>query len=103
VDCVARPGADIHDSGVFVRSSREKRRARLAVKASGVSAVELSDKVEITPGSLSIGTMHLAKGSRRHRTVEPLRPRGSGCFSTKTARLTGIARQDAQIDLSGRG
>jgi superfamily I DNA/RNA helicase len=38
------------------------RRARLAVKASGVPAVELSDKVEITPGSLSIGTMHLAKG-----------------------------------------
>ena len=34
----------------------------LVVKASGVSAVELSDKVEITPGSLSIGTVHLAKG-----------------------------------------
>jgi superfamily I DNA/RNA helicase len=27
-----------------------------------VPAAELSDKVEVTPGKLSIGTMHLAKG-----------------------------------------
>ena len=34
----------------------------MAVKASGVQAVELSDKIEITPGKISIGSMHLAKG-----------------------------------------
>ena len=55
-------GVEPHEIGVFVRSPREMRRARLAVKAAGVPAVELSDKVESTPGSLSIGTMHLAKG-----------------------------------------
>lgn len=55
-------GVEPHEIGIFVRSPREMRRARQAVKASGVPAVELSDKVEITPGSLSIGTMHLAKG-----------------------------------------
>ena len=31
------------------------------VKRAGLSAIELSDKIEITPGKLSIGTMHLAK------------------------------------------
>jgi superfamily I DNA/RNA helicase len=51
-----------HEIGVFVRSTRELRRARAAVKRAGVPAVELSDRIEITPGKLSIGTMHLAKG-----------------------------------------
>ena len=37
-------------------------RARSAVKQAGIQAVELSDKIEVTPGKLSIGTMHLAKG-----------------------------------------
>ena len=32
------------------------------MKLSGAPTVELSDKVETTPGRLSIGTMHLAKG-----------------------------------------
>jgi superfamily I DNA/RNA helicase len=45
-----------------VRSSRELRRARSTLKQAGVQAVELSDKIEITPGKVSIGTMHLAKG-----------------------------------------
>jgi len=31
-------------------------------KQAGVHAVELSDKIEITPGKVSIGTMHVAKG-----------------------------------------
>jgi superfamily I DNA/RNA helicase len=57
-----REGVEPHEIGVFVRSPREMRRARMTVKASGVPAVELSEKVEITPGSLSVGTMHLAKG-----------------------------------------
>jgi hypothetical protein len=38
------------------------RRARNAVKCGGVQAVELSDRVEITPGKLSLGTIHLTKG-----------------------------------------
>jgi superfamily I DNA/RNA helicase len=41
---------------------RELRRARNAVKQADLSAVELSDKIEVTPGKLSIGTIHLAKG-----------------------------------------
>ena len=55
-------GVQPHEIGVFVRSSRELRRARNAVKQAGVAAVELSDRIEVTPGKLSIGTMHLAKG-----------------------------------------
>jgi superfamily I DNA/RNA helicase len=51
-----------HEIGVFVRSTRELRRARNAVKQADVQAVELSDKIEITPGKISIGTMHVAKG-----------------------------------------
>jgi superfamily I DNA/RNA helicase len=51
-----------HEIGVFVRSSGQLRRARAAVKAAGLTAVELSEKVEIAGGQVSIGTMHLAKG-----------------------------------------
>jgi superfamily I DNA/RNA helicase len=54
-------GIQPHEIGVFVRSTRELRRARNAVKQAGLPAVELSDKIEITPGKISIGTMHLAK------------------------------------------
>jgi superfamily I DNA/RNA helicase len=57
-----KQGTRPHEIGVFVRSPRELRRAKAAVKRAGVPAVELSDKVEITPGSLAIGTMHLTKG-----------------------------------------
>jgi superfamily I DNA/RNA helicase len=32
------------------------------VKQAGVLSIELSEKIEITPGRLSIGTMHVAKG-----------------------------------------
>ncbi len=28
----------------------------------GVQAIELTDRIEVTPGKVSIGTMHLAKG-----------------------------------------
>jgi hypothetical protein len=55
-------GVEPHEIGIFVRSSAQLRRARIAAKQSGAPAVELSDKVETTPGRLSIGTMHLAKG-----------------------------------------
>jgi superfamily I DNA/RNA helicase len=55
-------GVQPPEIGVFVRSTRELRRVRAMVKRAGVPAIELSDKIEITPGKLSIGTMHLAKG-----------------------------------------
>jgi superfamily I DNA/RNA helicase len=55
-------GLQPHEIGVFVRSTRELRRARAAIKKAGAQAVELSDRIEITPGKVSIGTMHLAKG-----------------------------------------
>nr|WP_245644338.1 3'-5' exonuclease [Magnetospirillum moscoviense] len=48
--------------GVFVRSDRELRRARAALKASGIPAVELDDTVEVPTGHVAISTMHLAKG-----------------------------------------
>jgi hypothetical protein len=57
-----RDGVEPHEIGVFVRSPRQLRRARTAVKRAGAAAVELSDKIEVTAGRLSIGTMHLAKG-----------------------------------------
>jgi UvrD-like helicase C-terminal domain/AAA domain len=55
-------GIQPHEIGVFVRSTHELRRARNAIKQAGFAAVELSDKIEITSGKISIGTMHLAKG-----------------------------------------
>ena len=55
-------GIQPHEIGVFVRSTRELRRVRAMVKRAGVPTVELSDKLEITPSRVSIGTMHLAKG-----------------------------------------
>ncbi len=51
-----------HEIGVFVRSNREFRRARNAVKQAGVPAIELTDRIEVMPGRVAIGTMHLAKG-----------------------------------------
>jgi len=55
-------GVAPHEIGIFVRSVAQLRRARAAARQSGVPAIELSDKVETTPGRLSIGAMHLAKG-----------------------------------------
>jgi hypothetical protein len=48
--------------GVFVRSRRELPRARAAVKAAGLQAVELSERQVAIGARVSIGTMHLAKG-----------------------------------------
>jgi superfamily I DNA/RNA helicase len=55
-------GVQPHEIGVFSRSNREFRRARNAVKQACVEAIELTDRVEVTPGRVAIGTMHLAKG-----------------------------------------
>jgi superfamily I DNA/RNA helicase len=48
--------------GVFVRSRRELDRARAAVEAAGLSAVELSERAITLGDRAAIGTMHLAKG-----------------------------------------
>ena len=55
-------GVKPHETGVFVRSTAELERARLAVAAAGLSFKVLDDNVETTHGYVSISTMHLAKG-----------------------------------------
>ncbi len=55
-------GCTPNEVGVFVRSEAELKRARTAVKAAGMRAVELSDKVETEEGAVAISTMHFAKG-----------------------------------------
>ena len=51
-----------HEIGVFVRSEAELPRARDVIERTGAKWVELDDIVETTHGSVSISTMHLAKG-----------------------------------------
>jgi hypothetical protein len=51
-----------HEFGVFVRSTAQLERARVAVKASGHAFKILDEHVETTTGHISISTMHLAKG-----------------------------------------
>ncbi|HWL68998.1 MAG TPA: 3'-5' exonuclease, partial [Geminicoccus sp.] len=55
-------GRPPHEIGVFVRSAAELARARAAIKASGASAAELSERNGPASGSVAFGTMHLAKG-----------------------------------------
>lgn len=51
-----------HEIGVFVRSEAELERARNAAEGSGAPYLVLGGDVETTPGSVSVSTMHLAKG-----------------------------------------
>ena len=48
--------------GVFVRSEEELPRAKAAVESAGLEAGLLDEKVRVPAGSVSVGTMHLAKG-----------------------------------------
>jgi hypothetical protein len=48
--------------GVFVRSRDQMDRARAVVAASGVEALELSERDEAPGQRMPVGTMHLAKG-----------------------------------------
>jgi mRNA-degrading endonuclease RelE of RelBE toxin-antitoxin system len=59
----AKDGLLPHEFGVFVRSSEQLNRARAAAEAAGVAFKTLDDNVETSTGHVSIGTMHLAKGS----------------------------------------
>lgn len=55
-------GIEVGEIGVFVRSSAELPRARAAVAATGLAAVELGQTVETAAGKIAISPMHLAKG-----------------------------------------
>lgn len=55
-------GVRPHEVGVFVRSTAQLDRAQAAVKQAGLAFKVLDDGAEVTSGSASIGTMHLAKG-----------------------------------------
>ena len=48
--------------GIFVRSSAQAARATAATNVAGLPGRVLDDRVDVKPGSVSIGTMHLAKG-----------------------------------------
>ena len=55
-------GCQPQEIAIFVRSEAEINRARKAAKSSGYPAFELTDKADAETGSISISTMHLAKG-----------------------------------------
>jgi len=59
---LATDGIHPHEIGVFVRSPAQVPRATAAVTAAGLAGSVLDNRVEIKPGSVSIATMHLAKG-----------------------------------------
>ena len=51
-----------HEIALFVRSPGEMDRARAAVEPLGVPTVSLDEGMQTRRGSLSLATMHLAKG-----------------------------------------
>jgi len=55
-------GVAPHEIGLFVRSESELERAIAVGKKLGLSFKTLDDHVETAVGTLSVGTMHLAKG-----------------------------------------
>lgn len=55
-------GLQPDEIGVFVREEAQLDRAIAAVKRSGATAVELSDRVVSNQGCVAVSTMHLAKG-----------------------------------------
>ena len=55
-------GIQPEEIGVFVRSEPQLERAIAAIRAAGIAAIPLKDRVEIEPGRVVVGTMHLAKG-----------------------------------------
>ena len=55
-------GLQPHEIALFVRSSDELPRALAAAEQAGVPAVVLDQRMSTTRGSVSVATMHLAKG-----------------------------------------
>jgi superfamily I DNA/RNA helicase len=58
----SKAGVLPHEIGVFVRSAAQLDRAKAAVDESRLALKVLDENVESTPGHVSIGTMHIAKG-----------------------------------------
>jgi mRNA-degrading endonuclease RelE of RelBE toxin-antitoxin system len=58
----ARAGVMPHEIGLFIRSEAQLDRAKTAAKEAGLPFKILDEHVETTSGSISISTMHLAKG-----------------------------------------
>ncbi len=58
----SKDGVVPHEFGVFVRSDAQLERAKAAVEKAGLPFKILDEHVETTSGSVSISTMHLAKG-----------------------------------------
>ena len=59
---LTKDGLEPHEISVFVRSGGQIDRATAAAESAGIDFVILDDSVQMAPGRLSIGTMHLAKG-----------------------------------------
>ena len=57
-----REGVPPGEIGIFVRSSAEIARAKAAVHAAGLDAVELNGGSEAASDRVAVGSMHLAKG-----------------------------------------
>lgn len=55
-------GIPAEQIGIFVRSRREIDRARAAVESTETPLVEIGERQSGASGSISVGTMHLAKG-----------------------------------------
>ena len=55
-------GVEPHEIAVFVRSGAELRRAQDAVARADIPRETLDQRVKVTKGSVSVTTMHLAKG-----------------------------------------
>lgn len=57
-----RDGVQPHEIGVFVRSDAQLDRARAAIERARLPVRLLDERVQTATGSVSLGTMHLAKG-----------------------------------------
>jgi superfamily I DNA/RNA helicase/mRNA-degrading endonuclease RelE of RelBE toxin-antitoxin system len=55
-------GLQPHEIALFVRSTAQLDRPKLSAEKAGVKSKVLDEHVETTPGSVSVSTMHLAKG-----------------------------------------
>lgn len=57
-----KDGLQPREVGIFVRSAAQLPRAKAAVERAGLEALELRESFDTRAGSVSICTMHLAKG-----------------------------------------
>jgi superfamily I DNA/RNA helicase/mRNA-degrading endonuclease RelE of RelBE toxin-antitoxin system len=55
-------GLQPHEIALFVRSAAQLDRPKVSAEKAGVKSKVLDEHVETTPGSVSVSTMHLAKG-----------------------------------------